>query len=213
MPTEITIDVVSDVVCPWCYIGKRRLEAALGGRSDLAATVRWHPFQLDGTIPRGGKPRRDYLLAKFGSEARVADLFGRVREAGLDAGIAFDFDAITVSPNTLDAHRVIAWAGATASAQDAVVERLFRLYFLEGANLADPAVLAEAGVAGGLDAAETRARLAGEDDRAAVAASVERAREIGVTGVPFFIFAGKLGLSGAHGAETMLRAIDQALAA
>lgn len=213
MALEITIDIVSDVVCPWCYIGKRRLEAALATRPDLAATVRWHPFQLDATIPRSGKPRRDYLLAKFGGAERVSEIFDRVATVGAEAGIPFAFDAISIAPNTLDAHRVIHWAGASPKARDAVVERLFELYFLKGENLSDPAVLAGAGALGGLPVAETLARLASDEDVSETSAAIARAHAIGVTGVPFFIFAGRMGLSGAHPSETLLQAIDQALAA
>lgn len=210
MTRNVRVDVISDVVCPWCFIGKRRLEAAAGLLQDVVLDVHWHPFQLDGTIPEGGIPRQTYLLNKFGTRERIAEIYTRVAAAGAEEGIAFAFDKITVSPNTLNAHRMIRWAGEVGR-QDAMKERLLNAYFMEGANLADDGVLANLAADAGLDQEAVAARLASDSDVAAVQEEVANAHRIGVTGVPFFIFAGKLALAGAHPAETIAEGIKQAL--
>ena len=137
VPEPLTIDIVSDLVCPWCFIGKRHLEAALAAMPHVGnAVVRWHPFELNPDLPAAGVERRQYLEAKFGGPERAAQIYARVREAGERAGIPFDFDAIVRQPNTREAHRLIAWAQANGDA-DPLVERLFRAYFLEGRDLTD----------------------------------------------------------------------------
>lgn len=210
-----TIDVVSDVVCPWCYVGKRRLEAALAVRaaraSRAAPVVRWHPFQLNPDIPAGGVDRRSYLEAKFGGPERARDIYARVEAAGRDAGIDFDFERIDRQPNTLDAHRLIRWAQlADHRRADALVERLFRAYFTEGVDIG--AAEALAGLAGeaGLDASAARAFLATGDGRAEVQAADARAKSMGVSGVPFFIFGGRVAVSGAQPADVLAAAMAQA---
>ena len=209
-PDALTIDVVSDVVCPWCYIGKRHLEAALAGLPDAArAVVRWHPFELNPDLPAAGVDRRSYLEEKFGGPERAAAIYARVREAGARAGIAFDFDAIARQPNTRDAHRLIGWAQARGDA-DALVERLFRAYFLEGRFLGDRATLVALAAQAGFDAEAARAWLASGQGADEIGAAGARARSLGITGVPFFIFDGKVALSGAHPPETMREAIAQA---
>src|SRR5215472_11710357 len=143
----LVVDVVSDVVCPWCYIGKRKLEAALatlrGREPRLESNVRWHPFQLNPDLPHAGIPRAAYLEAKFGGKARAAEIYSRVKAVGAEVGIAFDFDRIKQQPNTLDAHRLIAWAQERGDA-DALVESLFRAYFIEGRFVGDREQLAAA---------------------------------------------------------------------
>ena len=207
----IAIEVISDVVCPWCYVGKRRLEAALAD-APMAPTVRWRPFQLDPTIPPEGKPRRDYLMAKFGSEARIRELHESLAAAGATEGIAFAFERIDVSPNTLDAHRLIRWAG-DAGMQEGVVEALFRAYFLDGRNIGDQAVLAEIGAAHGLDDRDAiAARLASGEDRGSVSAEVAGAQRMGVSGVPTFILGGRYALVGAQPAGILLQAFRTAAA-
>jgi predicted DsbA family dithiol-disulfide isomerase len=204
------IDVVSDVVCPWCYIGKRHLEAALASLPELGeVAIRWHPFELNPDLPAEGVDRRSYLEAKFGGPARAAQIYERVREAGRSAGIAFDFDAITRQPNTRDAHRLIAWAQASGDAGP-LVEKLFAAYFLEGTFVGDRARLAELAGAAGLDPAAARAWLDAGTGTAEIGHAETRARELGITGVPFFIFDGRVGLSGAHPPEAMREAIRQA---
>jgi predicted DsbA family dithiol-disulfide isomerase len=206
-----TVDVVSDVVCPWCFIGKRHLEAALAGLPELdEVVVRWHPFELNPDLPPDGVDRRQYLEAKFGGPARAAQVYERVREAGAAAGLAFDFDAIARQPNTRDAHRLIAWAQAGGDAE-ALVERLFRAYFLEGRFVGDRDTLVALAHEAGLDAAAARGWLDAGTGTDEIGHAEVRARELGITGVPFFIFDGRVALSGAHPPETMREAIRQAL--
>lgn len=204
----ISIDIISDVVCPWCFLGMRRLEQALEMVPELEASIRWRPFQLDPTIPPEGRDRKQYMAAKFGSAERVAASHERLTELGRSADIAFDFDAIAVSPNTLDAHRVIDWAGEVgADVQSALVRELFSLYFERGANIGDPAVLAEAARAAGLDREVVAGRLANDTGRAKVTAEVEHAQRIGVTGVPCFIVNNRYAITGAQEAAVLADAL------
>ena len=206
------VDVISDVMCPWCFIGKRRLERAAGmARDEFALSVTWRPFRLDATIPPGGIDRRTYLENKFGGPDGAREVYARIGAAGAGEGIDFNFDAIAVSPNTLDAHRVIRWAGGIGeSTQGAVVEQLFRRFFLHGEDIGDRGVLAEAADEAGMDGALVRALLATDRDAEEVGAEAARASEIGVTGVPCFIFAGRTAVSGAHEPETLVMAMRQA---
>jgi predicted DsbA family dithiol-disulfide isomerase len=209
----LSIDVVSDVVCPWCFIGKRHLEAALAGLPEAAgATVRWHPFELNPDLPAAGVDRKHYLEAKFGGPARAAEIYARVREAGARAGLAFDFDAIARQPNTRDAHRLIAWAQSGGDAGP-LVERLFRAYFLEGRFVGDRKTLAALGAEAGCDGDAALAWLESGLGADEVAAAEARVRALGISGVPFFIIDGRVGLSGAQPPETMRAAIAQARAA
>ena len=207
MSAPLVIDVVSDVVCPWCYLGKRRLDAALAQSGE--AQVRWRPFQLDPTIPADGLDRKTYMRAKFGDGPRLAEVHQRLSALGKEAGIAFNFEAIQRAPNTLDAHRLIRFA-ETAGEAEAVVEALFRAYFEQGRDIGDRAVLAEIGREAGL--ADVAARLAGDEAVAEVQADIEGAQRGGVQGVPFFIFASKYAVSGAQTAEVLAQAIAQARA-
>lgn len=208
----LSIDVVSDVVCPWCFIGKRRLDKARALRPDVPVAVNWRPFQLDATIPPGGIERRVYLERKFGSAERIAGIYARVAEAGAEEGIAFRFDRIERSPNTLDAHRLIRWAQG-AGAQEAVVDRLFDFYFLDGRDIGDPVVLAAAAEQAGMDGGQVADQLSGDADRQAVVDDISAAARLGISGVPYFIFAGRFGVSGAQPAEALAEAIDKALVA
>ena len=215
MFAPLTVDVVSDVVCPWCYIGKRRLEAALArlaeAEPDLPVVVRWHPFELNPDLPPEGADRREYLDAKFGGPERAREIYARVRAAGETAGIAFDFDAIARQPNTLEAHRLIAWAQSRREGDaDALVENLFRAYFLDGRYVGDRDELVRIAAAAGFDPEDACAFLASDALRDDVAGAEARARQLGVSGVPFFIFDGKVALSGAHEPDTLLDAIAQA---
>ena len=208
-PGEMNIDVVSDVVCPWCFVGKRRLEAALASADGSSVAVRWRPFQLDPTIPAQGLERRAYMRAKFRDDARLAEVHARLTALGAEVGIEFDFDAISRSPNTLDAHRLIRWAAASG-AQDEVVERLFSAYFEHGRDIGDRTVLTEIAVECGMDAESVGRQFAGEGDIEAVRGEIAEAQEIGVTGVPFFIFASRFAVSGAQSAEVLARALESA---
>jgi len=209
----LVIDVVSDVVCPWCFIGKRHLEAALAGLPEAAgAKVRWHPFELNPDLPAEGVDRKGYLEAKFGGTARAAEIYARVREAGLRAGLDFDFEAITRQPNTRDAHRLIAWAQSRGDAGP-LVERLFRAYFQEGRYVGDRDTLAALAAEAGFDAEAARVWLESGLGADEITDAEARVRGLGITGVPFFIFDGRVGLSGAQPRQTMREAIAQARAA
>jgi predicted DsbA family dithiol-disulfide isomerase len=212
MPTPIAIDVVSDVVCPWCFVGKRRLEAALAGRKDLAPEIRWRPFFLDPTVPRGGKPRIDYITGKFGGSDKITPAHERLTGLGKNVGIDFHFDRIQVQPNTLDAHRLISWAQAEGKA-DALVESLFMDFFVNGVDLADHASLAAAAARAGMSASKVSGDLASNKDEELVAKQAQAASASGIGGVPFFVFGNKVAVAGAQEAEVLSSAIDQALAA
>lgn len=206
---SVTIDVVADVVCPWCFVGRKRLEEALELASDINADVRWRPYQLDATIPKGGISRKEYMERKFGPD-RATSMHERLEEVGYEAGIPFAFDKIERSPNTLDAHRLLHWA-QTVGTQDAVGEELFRLYFVEGKDIGDPDVLADVAAKHGLDREVVKRLLAGNADEAEVQGEIDAAQRIGVTGVPFFIFNGRLAVSGAQPADVLLSAMRQAV--
>lgn len=204
----LTVDIVSDIVCPWCFIGKRHLEAALAQLPDTGgAVVRWHPFELNPELPPEGVERKHYLEAKFGGPERAAQIYARVRDAGERAGIGFDFAAITRQPNTREAHLLIAWAQANGDA-DALVERLFRAYFLDGRDLTNRETLVALAGEAGVDPAAARNWLESGRGLQQIAQAEGRARELGITGVPFFIFDGRVGLSGAHPPDTIRDAIQ-----
>jgi len=208
----LTIDVVSDVVCPWCFIGKRRLEGALAlyakAHPDAPApVVTWRPFQLNPGMPDEGMPRAEYVQRKFG--ARGGAVYDRVTAVGREVGIPFAFDRIRQQPNTLAAHSLVELAEARG-AQDALVEALFRAYFLDGVDLTARENLVAIATGVGLDRAEVEAWLDDKNARDLAGAEDQRAREIGIEGVPFFIFNGRVAISGAHPAETLLEAMRQA---
>ncbi|MGF1625466.1 MAG: DsbA family oxidoreductase [Alphaproteobacteria bacterium] len=210
-PAPVRVDIVSDVICPWCLIGKRNLDAALAQRPDLPVEVHWRAFQLNPDMPREGMARADYLKAKFG-DASGGGIYDRVRSVGRQAGIDFDFEAIARTPNTVAAHRLIALA-ADEGRQDAVVEGLFRAYFTQGRDIGDMDELAAVAAAAGLSA-PTIARLATTDDyEAEVLAEDVIARQTGVSGVPCFIFDRAFAVSGAHPPETLVAAIERSLQA
>ncbi len=213
-PVSLSVDVVSDVVCPWCFIGQKRLDKAVAAAGDIDVHVNWRPFQLDPTIPRGGQDRRQYMLAKFGSEQRIRDIHARIEPLGAAEGIAFAFDAIEVAPNTLDAHRVARWAGAAGeAAQNRLVRRLFQLYFEEGADVGDHAVLAAAAREAGMDAAVVETLLPTEADVEAVRNEIATASRMGITGVPCFLIEGKYAVMGAQETDVLADALRQIAAA
>ncbi|OBQ96789.1 DsbA family protein [Mesorhizobium sp. AA23] len=211
---SITIDVVSDVVCPWCFIGQKRLDRAIAAAGDIDVHVRWRPFQLDPTIPQGGMDRREYMLGKFGSEERIQQIHARIEPLGEAEGIHFAFSAIKVAPNTLDAHRVIRWAGpAGEDVQNRLVRRLFQLNFEEGANLGDHAVLTEAAREAGMDGSVVETLLPTDADVEAVRNEIATASRMGITGVPCFLLEAKYAVMGAQDADTLADAIRQVAAA
>lgn len=203
------IDIISDNVCPWCYIGKRRLERALAQRDELEVEITWRPFQLNPDMPAGGLDREAYLNAKFGGAQRAEQIYAAIREAGDGEGIDFAFDKITRTPNTIDSHRLLHWAGQ-AGLQDAVVEVLFQRYFEEGADIGDREVLVAIAAQAGMDGDEVRARFERGDDLELVAAQDTNARQRGVAGVPYFIIAGKYAVSGAQDPSIFLQVLDLA---
>jgi predicted DsbA family dithiol-disulfide isomerase len=209
MSEPLQIDVVSDVVCPWCFIGKRRLEKAVALRPEIPVTVRFRPYFLNDWIPRQGIARNEYLTKKFGSPERYTGIAQRVAAAAADEGLVYAIDKISRQPNTIDCHRLILWAGENGAAMK---QRLMDLYFTEGADLSDPEVLAQAAPAGGLDAGIVRERLASEADVARVSQEAQNAKDAGVDGVPCFIFGGRLAVSGAQPPEYLAETIARAAA-
>ncbi|TAG49044.1 MAG: DsbA family oxidoreductase [Betaproteobacteria bacterium] len=215
----LSIDVVSDVVCPWCYIGKRHLEAALAtwrASSPLAETtdvhVRWHPFQLNPDLPAEGVDRQGYLENKFGGKARAAEIYARVGAAGRSAGLVLNFDGIARQPNTLAAHALIAFVQQhQPDRADALVERLFQAYFIDGRFIGDVDVLVAIASECGLDAASVRAAISDPWTLEKISAQDQTVRSQGVTGVPFFVFNNQTALSGAQPPELIARAMSEAL--
>jgi predicted DsbA family dithiol-disulfide isomerase len=201
----LTADVYSDVVCPWCFIGKRRLEKALAGR---AATVRWHPFELNPAMPREGVERRAYRVKKFGSWERSLELDAQVGRAFAGEGLTFNAEQMARTPNTFDAHRLI-WLAGERGGQDAVAEALFRAYFTDGRDLSDRATLAAVAAEGGLGRAEVDELLAGERGAAEVRDREMSGRRLGISGVPFFVINDAVALSGAQAPEAFRTAFEQ----
>ena len=211
--TPLTIDIVSDVVCPWCYIGKRKLEAALAlpEAADLPPVViRWHPFQLNPDLPATGMPRKQYLEDKFGGPERAKTIYDRVRAAGDAVGLSLNIDGIAHQANTLSAHALIAFAQQGDQDGSDMKERLLRAYFVENRNIGDTDVLVAIAAEAGLDADAARAFITSADERTAVSESDAQARQLGVTGVPFFIFNRQVAVSGAQDPATLLEAMKQA---
>ena len=204
----LVIDIVSDVVCPWCYLGEKRLEAALAEEPQPVA-VRWRPYQLDPTIPEGGLDRAAYMEKKFGKSGRLQAAHDNLVRLGAEVGLPFAFDKIKRAPNTLDAHRLIRWA-ASAGVQPLVVDRLFRAYFVEGRDIGDRTVLIDIARESGLDAGLVEELLEENADADAVRREIAEAQAIGVTGVPFFIFAGRLAVPGAQDPGMLRRAMAEA---
>ena len=204
----LTIDIVSDVVCPWCYIGKRRIENALALVPDVPVEVRWRPFFLNPWVPRQGISREEYLTTKFGSVDAYNGIAGRVVAAANEEGLIYRPNLVKRQPNTIDCHRLIHWADARGLAAD-MKQRLMELYFRDGGDLTDTEVLVEAAADVGLDADDVRKRLATDEDVALVSAQAQEASDKGISGVPTFVFAGKYAVSGAQPADQIARAIRQ----
>lgn len=207
----VVIDVVSDVVCPWCYLGKHRLERAVALVPEIDVAIHWRPYQLDPSVPPEGMAWSDYVTRKFGSLDALEEGHRRLTEYGREVGIAYNFGAVARSANTINAHRVVRWA-TEAGKQTAMVERLFAAYFSEGRDIGDQAVLASLAGEIGLDVADVAERLKGDDGRPEVEAEIAEAYQIGVTGVPTFILARRYGVVGAQSVETLAGAIRQTAA-
>ncbi len=206
--TPLQIDVVSDVVCPWCFIGKRRLEKALALKPDIPVEVRYHPYFLNPWVPREGISRDEYLTTKFGSPERYKSIAGRVSDAAASEGLTYAVDKMKRQPNTLDCHRLIMWAQSTGKAP-AMKQRLMDLYFTEGADLSDREVLVQAASDIGMDPAKTRELLASDADVDRVEAAANSAKDAGIDGVPTFILGGVAAVSGAQAPEVLANAIEQ----
>ncbi len=204
----VRIDVVSDVVCPWCFIGKRRLEKALALKPEIPVEVHWHPYFLNDWIPREGIARSEYLTTKFGSPERYAGIAQRVTAAAAEEGLDYATDRISRQPNTLDAHRLIKWADGIGKAAD-MKQKLMDLYFTEGADLSNRAVLVQAASDVGLDPEDVREALASDQDVAQVEQEAQSAKDAGIEGVPCFIFGGKFAVSGAQAPEYLAEAIER----
>jgi predicted DsbA family dithiol-disulfide isomerase len=203
------IDVISDTVCPWCFIGKRRLHKAMALRPDIAFDVKWRPYQLDTQVPRGGMDRQAYMRAKFGDDPkRIVEMYKLIAAEGAKDGIEFDFASIQRRPNTLDSHRLIRWAEA-AGVQDDVVERLFIAYFENAEDIGDIRVLADIADMCGMDGVEVAQMLESDTDLNLVEREDQIAREMGVTGVPAMIFGNRLAVSGAREPEVLVSVIDR----
>ena len=204
----LQIDIVSDVVCPWCYIGKRRIEDALALAADVPVDVRWRPFFLNSWIPREGIGRDEYLTAKFGSVEAYKGIAGRVVTAAGEEGLEYRPDQVKRQPNTIDCHRLIHWAEAQGKSAE-MKQRLMELYFRDGGDLTDIDVLVQAAADCGLDTDDVRRRLATDEDVALISTQAQEAADKGISGVPTYVFAGKYAVSGAQPVEQLARAIRQ----
>jgi len=207
----VRIDVIFDTVCPWCYVGKRRLEAALRSRPHVRADIRWRPFLLNPDMPHDGMERGSYLVRKFGSETRVRRIYGVIADAGQSVDIDFAFDRIRFTPNSINSHRLVQFA-ARAGLGEAAVEALFFSYFINGRNIGEADTLLRVGRDLGLDDKVLSAYLAGYEDVALVYEENASAHRMGVNSVPSFVFNGSMVISGAHEAQVLARLIDAAAA-
>jgi predicted DsbA family dithiol-disulfide isomerase len=206
---ELQVDIVSDVICPWCYVGKRRFERALDAIGDRHRVgVTWRPFQLNPEIPADGLERTAYLQAKFGDPARARDIFGKMEAAGAGEGIAFAFDRIKRTPNTVQAHRLIR-LGQRLERQDAVVEALFRGYFTEGVDIGALAALIGLAESAGIPARDAERYLSSDDDREQILGEDDAARRMGIHGVPCFVLEQQYAISGAQEPGVIAEALDR----
>ncbi len=204
------IEVFSDTVCPWCYVGKHRFEQALAERPHLAVEVRWLPFELNPAMPACGADRAEYLTAKFGTPDRFADAQRALRDLGPAVGIDFHFERITRMPNTRRSHALIAWAGgASPAAQSAVKERVLGAYFSEGRDIGAPDVLVDIARAAGLDAEAARAAIDDPQLHGQIAALEAQAQSWGISGVPAFVFERRYLISGAQEPQAFLQVLDR----
>ena len=206
----IKLDILSDPICPWCYIGKAGLDRALERHPEHPFEIEWHPYQLNPEMPPGGMDRREYLEAKFGGREAAIQTYARIAEAAEAAGLAIDFGAIQTTPNTIDAHRLIHWAGLEGR-QSAVVSALFRAFFVEGRDIGDREVLLDIAAASGLDRALTGRLIASDADIDDTKARDRNARERGVSGVPTFVVGNQHVVPGAQPPELWDRVIDEAV--
>ncbi len=204
----VKLDILSDPICPWCYIGKANLDRALEANPEHPFEIEWHPFQLNPDMTPDGMDRREYLETKFGGKEQAVSVYSRIEEAAKAAGLDLDFAGIKRTPNTMDAHRLIHWAGLEGR-QTPVVSALFRAYFQDGRDIGDHAVLLEIAEKVGLDRAMTERLLASDADREDIATRDEHARQRGVTGVPTFVVGSAHVVPGAQPPELWARVIEE----
>ena len=210
--TKLSIEVVHDLVCPWCYLGLRRLLRTLRRRPDILAELIWRPFLLNPDMPRGGMSRDDYVIRKFGGEERARRLYASIAEVGRAEGVSFRFDRVLRTPSSVDAHRLVRWV--VQQQPDfgvAAVEAIFQAHFTDGADIGDPAILAAIASRLGLNQAAALVHLSGDAEADAVHAENLRAHRIGINGVPCFVIAGRHAIAGAQDAEVIERLLDVAL--
>nr|WP_272211303.1 DsbA family oxidoreductase [Marinicella sp. W31]MDC2877191.1 DsbA family oxidoreductase [Marinicella sp. W31] len=207
----VTIDAVIDVVCPWCYLGKARLDRAISALADdLEVVVQWRPFELDSTVPPEGVDNQAMLAEKLGSPIRRDEMHAQLTELGREEGITFNFERILIRPNTLDAHRLLLWAHTESIAmQNAVIDRLYKANFEDGLNIGDHKVLADIAAESGMDREMVMRLLSSDADVDTVRNEIVNAEQMGVTGVPFFVLNQKYALSGAQPAEVIQNALQQ----
>ena len=208
MAQPVTLDILSDPICPWCFIGKTNLDRALEQRPNHPMVIAWHPFRLNPDMPPGGMDRATYLETKFGGRDKAAAVYAQIDQAADAAGLRIDWSAIARTPDTTDAHRLIHWAGLE-QAQGFVVDRLFKAYFLEGRDIGDAAVLCDIAAATGMDSGMVERLLASPADREDIQTRDAHARERGVTGVPTFIVGERHAVPGAQPTEIWLQVIDE----
>jgi predicted DsbA family dithiol-disulfide isomerase len=206
---RLTVEVVHDLVCPWCFLGTRRLMRTVRRRPDLLIDLTWRPFLLNPDMPRGGMPRPEYVIRKFGGEDRARRLYASIGEIGRNEGVLFRFDRIRRTPSSLDAHRLVRFAARRGQA-DAVVEALFSAHFTDGLDIGNPACLALIAGTCGLDPAAVRLFLAGDHEADAVHADNLRAHRLGINGVPCFVVGGRHAIAGAQEPEVIERLLDVA---
>jgi predicted DsbA family dithiol-disulfide isomerase len=205
----INIDIISDIICPWCFIGRRRLQKALAMlEGELEARLVWRPFELNPTMPREGMERTRYLAMKFGSQEQAQKLYENIAALGAEEGIEFHFEHISRTPNTFDAHRLIWWASQQGLA-DETAHELFQAYFVEGIDVGLRPALAEIAERVGLDRLAAQHFLESSDGSSEVRQELSTARELGISGVPFFIFNGRYGLSGAQHPDTLISVLKR----
>jgi len=209
MTKKLSIDVISDPVCPWCFVGKRRLESALSQLPELDITVRWHPFQLNPDMPREGRNRQEYYREKFGEE-RAEMMLSGLKDTGADEGISFGRDAEAMAPNTLSAHVLMHWASVDENVDaNALAEKIFSAHHEACENIGDHQVLARIAGEVGMDEERVATQLAAGADEGAVQESIAHSVQLGVSGVPFFVVNGKYGISGAQPPESLVSAFGQ----
>lgn len=191
------IDIISDPICPWCYIGKTRLDRALELNPTHNFIIEWHPFQLNPTMPKDGMDRREYLEAKFGGQKEAIEVYSNIDKTATETGLSLNFGGIKRTPNTIDAHRLIHWAGIEGR-QNSIIDRLFKAYFQEGRDISEHSVLTRIASAAGMDQDVVRSLLKSDADKEDIKARDTDARKRGIQGVPAFVVANEYVIQGAQ---------------